>query len=258
MKSLISVLFLGVVAALHAEDVIDPLAKGDLSDWIASEHWSMEDGVVIGKTSDDDPLPFNRFLVWKGGELEDFELTCELKIVGDNNSGIQYRSKFLPEFGDDVLTGYQCDIHANPDYTAMIYEEKGRGIFATRGQKVVISPEGKKLKVGEVGGPGVIDVYDWNTYTIRAEGNRIIHKANDIITAEVIDLDEEGRSLKGVLGFQIHRGKPMEVHIKSIRIKTLPKGKILTADDVDIPADAEVVNTPKPKPAKKKKAETAQ
>ncbi len=248
MKSLVAssiLISLGLVW-LPAEDVIDPLAKGDLSDWIASEHWSIKDGVVTGKTTDADPLPFNRFLIWNGGELKDFELTCQLKLVGTNNSGIQYRSRLLPDIGEDVVGGYQCDVHPNANFTAMMYEEKGRGIVATRGQKIVITAEGKKMLVGEVGNPDeVIDVAQWTIYTVRAEGNRMIHKANGIVIADVIDLQEDKRALSGKLAFQIHRGPAMEVHIKDIRIQPLPEGKVLTEEDVTIPEGAKEVHAPK-------------
>ncbi len=133
----------------------------------------------------------------------------------------------------------------------MVYEEKGRVIIATRGQKVVITAEGKKMLMGKVGKPAEVNLANWNTYTIRAEGNHITHSLNGIVTAEIIDLDEANRSLSGVLAFQIHRGPAMEVQIKDLVIKPLPPGKMLT--DVSLPADATPVHMPKPRPPAKPK-----
>ena len=58
-------------------------------------------------------------------------------VKGNNNSGIQYRSKVLNEKTWSV-GGYQMDMHPAPNYLGMMYEERGRGIIAQRGQNVVI------------------------------------------------------------------------------------------------------------------------
>src|SRR4029078_534466 len=86
----------------------------------------------------------NTFLIWQGGEVSDFELTLKYKIVdlngeskGFGNSGIQYRSKVVkPEYS--VVAGYQADFETGKTYSGILYEEKGRGILAQRGQEVVI------------------------------------------------------------------------------------------------------------------------
>ena len=38
----------------------------------------------------------------------------------------------------------------------------------------------------------------------------------------LIDHDEKGRSLEGILAFQLHTGPPMEIQFKDLRIKHLP------------------------------------
>ena len=85
-------------------------------------------------TTAEKPTNGNTFLVWRQGTLDDFELTLRYMIEG-GNSGIQYRSH---DHGDFVVGGYQADIDSPFKYTGMLYEEKGRGIFAKRGEKVVI------------------------------------------------------------------------------------------------------------------------
>lgn len=223
--------------------LIDPFEGADLTDWtMDSALWTAKDGVIIGRTDGD--LPHNQFLVWDGGELKDFELTCEMKLVGANNSGIQYRSEVLSEIGPDVIKGYQCDVHTNPPFTGMLYDERGRGIIATRVQKVAIMPDGKKLLLEDLGEPPEVEVTNWNTYKIRAVGNHLRHEINGQLAVEVFDLHESERELTGKLAFQIHKGNPMEIHIRNIRIEHLPEGKILTADDLEIPADAPEVHAP--------------
>lgn len=58
---------------------------------------------MTGKTTAEDPIKFNTFLVWADGKLADFELELEYRLrAGDEknaggNSGIQYRSKLVDE-----------------------------------------------------------------------------------------------------------------------------------------------------------------
>ena len=57
--------------------------------------WSVQDGAITGQTTKENPTKGNTFIIWRGGELKDFELRLEYKIIG-GNSGIQYRS-FEPD-----------------------------------------------------------------------------------------------------------------------------------------------------------------
>ena len=85
----------------------------DLDGWKGNpDNWKVENGTIVGTTTDDAPLPFNQFLIWEGDPVEDFELTAELKLTTDgNNSGIQYRAQLRPDIGEYVVSGYQCDMH---------------------------------------------------------------------------------------------------------------------------------------------------
>ena len=95
-----------------------------------------ESGVVVGRgrlhygvTKGDAPLPYNQFLIWRGGTVKNFELRAKVRQSG-NNSGLQYRSKELKDVGPWSIGGYQCDIHPEPANNAMLYDERGRGIVA--------------------------------------------------------------------------------------------------------------------------------
>ncbi len=106
---LIAILGTSLSAISHAEE-LRPL--DDLGQWNYDPAlWELNNGVATGKTVEDPALPYNQFLIWNGGELKDFELSVKLKVAGNNNSGIQYRSKQRPELGDYVISGYQCDAH---------------------------------------------------------------------------------------------------------------------------------------------------
>lgn len=206
----------------------------DLTGWEGNPKlWSVQDGAITGKTSDEGEtnIAHNTFLVWKGGAVGDFELTCKYRIV-KGNSGIQYRSKELPAgpFGP-IISGYQADFEAGTKYSGILYEEKGRGILALRGQKTVIKPGadgGRKPTVEIVGETGNSDEIqasikseDWNEYKIVAKGNHLQHFINGKLTIDVKDEDAASAAKDGLLALQIHQGPAMVVQFKDLLLTEL-------------------------------------
>lgn len=194
----------------------------DLTGWKGQpEFWSVKDGAITGQTTAENKVKENTFLIWQDGEVGDFELTLQYKIVG-GNSGIQYRSKVVKaEYS--VVAGYQADFEAGKTYSGILYEEKGRGILAKRGQKVAIH-EGNKIEVtGEVGKSDEIQAAikneDWNDYKIVAKGGHLQHFINGNLTVDVTDETAVGAKT-GVLALQLHAGAPMMVQFKNIVLKT--------------------------------------
>ena len=209
-----------------------------LNGWDGNKkYWSVKDGVLTGVT--DGSLKMNRFLTWKGSTIRNFDLRVKVKVSEGGNSGIQYRGTSAPELGLDVVTGYQCDVVANiSKYNGMLYEEKGRRILSHTGEKVVVDPEGQPWVVGKMPvkdfSPG-----EWHEYRVLVKGNHHQHWINGHPTADLIDLDEKGRSLEGVLAVQVHVGPAMEIQYKDFKIKHLPDDLPLIApDEVEIPAEA--------------------
>ena len=71
------------------------------------------------------------------------------------------------------------------------------------------------------------------------KGNHHQHWIDGHPTADLVDLDEEGRALEGVLAVQVHVGPAMEIQYKDFRIKHLPDDlPLLSPDEVEIPAEA--------------------
>jgi len=211
-------------SAAQAEDGFKSLFNGKgLSGWKGdTTRWTVKDGAITGTTKSDPPLKSNTFLVWSG-EVADFELRLSYKMVG-GNSGIQYRSRLI----DDkkfIVGGYQADIDSSPTYSGINYEERGRGILATRGQAIHIRADGKKDLVGSLGDKDALQKKikneDWNEYRIVARGNHLQHFINGVLMSEVIDDQKSKTASKGVLALQIHVGPPMVVQFKDIRIKEL-------------------------------------
>jgi uncharacterized protein (TIGR03067 family) len=201
----------------------------DLTGWTGNPKlWSVQDGAIVGKTSAEDPLKSNTFLIWTNGEPGDFEMRCEFKIMPNNsqgfaNSGIQYRSKVLDP-KNWVVGGYQADMEAGPNYTGILYEERmTRGIMATRGEKVVWNQNCEKTVTGSLGKPeeiaAAIKKGDWNDYVIIAKGNHLQQLINGKQTVDVTDECESKRAMKGVIALQLHQGPSMIVQFKNLRIK---------------------------------------
>jgi len=240
----------GMTAGAQSDDFKSLFNGKNLAGWDGNpDIWKVKDGVITGKTSGPDQLKYNQFLIWRGGEMKNFELRAKVKATG-NNSGIQYRSKELKNIGKWSLSGYQCDVHPKPAYNGMVYEERGRGILAQNGQGVASDPEGNRwltdqhpiVKIGST---------RWHEYTVIAKGNHIIHKVNGKKTAEFHDFDTKGRSLTGLLAFQISRSSTMSVEIKDIMLKKLPDGGVIDFKNFAIPSDAQVIEKKKPAPKKK-------
>src|SRR4029434_3375595 len=85
------------------------------------------------------------FIIWRKGEVGNFELRLQFKIVG-GNSGVQYRSQEVEKW---VIKGYQADFDGAGAWAGTLYEERGRAVLAKRGQKVVVGEDGKPKEVGK-------------------------------------------------------------------------------------------------------------
>ncbi|MEY3948794.1 MAG: hypothetical protein RJB43_149, partial [Verrucomicrobiota bacterium] len=237
------------LSPLSAQDGFKPIFDGKtLAGWDGNpELWSVEDGAITGKTKGPDHLATTQFLIWRGGVVKNFELRAKIKCSA-SNSGIQYRSKELTEAGKWVVGGYQCDVHANAPYNAMVYEERGRGILVQNGQSVIIDDKGDKWLAAERD-PVKVDFTEWQEYVIIAQGNHLIHKINGKVTIDLVDHDPKNQALAGLLAFQVHKGPAMLVQIKDIVLKELPEVPLVTLDKSPIPSDAQRIVPPAAKKA---------
>ena len=231
MKLLPILLTLAAIALVQAED--KQLFNGkDLTGWEGNAKlWSVQDGAITGKTTNDGDakIKHNTFLVWKGGTVGDFELTFKYRIE-KGNSGLQYRSKELPA-GENgpIISGYQADFEAGKTYSGILYEERGRGILAKRGEKVVIKEDAadpKKAKIEVTGSVGNSDEIqaaikneEWNDFKVIAKGGHLQHFINGKQTVDVTDETEVGAK-SGILALQIHAGPAMVVQFKDMLLKT--------------------------------------
>ena len=199
----------------------------DLTGWAGlPDHWTVEDGSITGYTTGSNPLKNNTFLVWTGGKVENFELRFRYRIY-HGNSGVQYRSTLVDQ-EKFIVGGYQADFEAGTTYSGILYEERGRGILAERGQRThVIDADGgtKVVPLGRMAESAALQANihseDWNDYLIVADGNHVQHFINGRCTADVVD-DGTKAPKSGILALQIHVGPPMKVQFQDIKLKRRP------------------------------------
>lgn len=248
MKALIAVLMVvsGVMAgAVRAaegpgdgEDGFVSIFDGTLKGWEGDpEYWRVEDGCLVGEVRADNLLKQNSFIIWRGGELGDFELKLEYRVSSEGNSGINYRSVEVPGV-PWAMRGYQADIDGKDEWSGQNYEERGRKFLAYRGQSVVLA-EGKEPEIVRVLADRAelqkkVLKNDWNQVHIIARGSLLQHYTNGVLMSEVRDEDRGARMMKGLLGVQVHVGPPMKIEYRRMRVKRLNEGG--GAEGVPVPA----------------------
>ncbi|WP_231602685.1 family 16 glycoside hydrolase [Neorhodopirellula pilleata] len=249
MKHTLSLILFALLTTSTARAAdLETLFNGkDLSSWKGlAGFWSVQDGVIVGETTRDNTIDANTFLVWQGGDVADFEFTAKVRFKG-NNSGVQYRSQFIDE-PNLALMGYQMDLHPAEKFFGMLYGEKygSRGKIATRGQKVEIDANAAVKQTGKMGNEQKFADWQWNEIRIIAVGSRLIHQVGGVTTIDVTDQHPDAMT-SGKLGLQLHKGPPMRVEFKDLRLRKLglQEGKQLiatvspqTSDNTDTKKDA--------------------
>ena len=200
-----------------------------LNDWEGDpRYWRVSDGVMVGEITPATVIKSNTFIIWRGGTPGDFELKVDYRITSGGNSGINYRSVVVPDKvtpdNKFAMRGYQCDIDGQNSYTGNNYEEKGRLFLAVRGQVTHVTGTRRPVILSSLGDDkdlAAAITSEWNTVHLVARGNVLMHNVNGRLMSVVIDDDVPNRTLKGLIGVQVHVGGPMRVEYKDWRLKIL-------------------------------------
>jgi hypothetical protein len=186
-----------------------PLFNGkNLDGWMqrnGTATYRVEDGVIVGKTSEGSP---NSFLCTVK-EYGDFELKFEVKVDDALNSGVQIRSKSRGDTPDGRVHGPQVEIATNGT-AGFIY---GEGLTTGWLSKDRNDPKAQAaFKRGE-----------WNQYLVKAQGPSIKTWVNGVPVADLVD--DQTKMMSGFIGLQVHGIKkgtgPYEVRWRNILIKEL-------------------------------------
>ena len=194
----------------------------DLSGWRGNPKlWFVEDGAITGRTTPDNRICENAFLIWTGGDVTDFELRLKFRIES-GNSGIYFRSRERTGMEQEALIGCQADVSADNRWTGVVIEYTRREILAERGQKVHVARDGQVQVIGTVGDPETLLEHvadrEWNDYAVLARGGRIVLKINGVVMCDIQD-DDPRRITSGKLALQVHQGPDMKVQFKDIRLR---------------------------------------
>ena len=159
------------------------------------------DGALVGGTLEA-PIARNEFLCTEQ-DYGDFELKLKFKVLGAGaNAGVQFRSRRIPSHHE--VKGYQADL--GDGWWGSLYDESRRNKILSAADAAAVQK--------------VLNRDDWNDYTVRCQGRRIQLWINGLQTVDYVEPDE-GIEQTGLIGLQIHGGKPSEAWYREIRIKPL-------------------------------------
>jgi hypothetical protein len=190
----------------------------DLTGWEGLEGaWTVTDGAIkcTGNKKGE-----RNWLIWRGGELADFELRLKFRFTS-GNSGVQVRSK---DQGDFQVRGYQVEI-ASAEKMGLWHHslspEPYRSHLATAGQNGRVSASGEKTHVQFAAAAEIQKAChdgQWNELVIIAKGSKLVQTINGVVFAELVDEDAKYAAKTGVLAFQDH-GKGTVAEFKDILLK---------------------------------------
>ncbi len=188
--------------AQDAEKGVSLFDGKTLNGWEGNlQMFRLQDGAIVGGNLHQ-RIPRNEFLCTQK-EYGDFELRLKFKIVGDGaNAGVQIRSRRIPNHHE--MIGYQADL--GDGYWGALYDESRR-------RKVLAAPEKEQVEK-------VLKRGEWNDYVIRCQGRRIQLTINGLPTVDYTEPDEAIEQ-KGLIGLQIHAGRPSEAWYQDISLREL-------------------------------------
>jgi len=180
--------------------------------------WHVKDGAIhtqggkLGKN----------WLIWRGGEVGDFELRLRFRF-SKGNSGVQVRSRDL---GGWQIHGYQVEVAAKNLmglWHESLWKEQERRSLATAGQRVHIATDGTR-KVEVFADPESVQAAvkddDWNDLVVIGRGTRLVQIINGVLLAELSDEDRTRSRRTGFIALQDH-GNGCVVAYRDIRLKRL-------------------------------------
>lgn len=203
--------------SLRADDAVgfvDLFNGKDLSGWTqrnGTASYRVEDGTIVGKTSEGSP---NSFLC-TDQQYGDFELFFEVKVDSRLNSGVQIRSQTKDDDPQARVNGPQVEISTDK-MAGYVYGEAAGGWMTPDEDR---KPH-NHFRDGQ-----------WNAYHVVAYGDRIQTWINGQPVSDLVHPARFASHPKGFIGLQVHgigSGQgPYEVRWKNIRLRDLSEFKPL-------------------------------
>ncbi|MEZ6121720.1 MAG: DUF1080 domain-containing protein [Planctomycetaceae bacterium] len=183
----------------------------DLNGWHqrnGTATYRVEDGAIVGKTSEGSP---NSFLC-SDKRYGDFELTFDVKVDTALNSGVQIRSQSVGDTPEGRVNGPQVEISLD-GMAGYVYGESAGGWMTPDADR-------KAHQHFEDG--------EWNAYRIVAKGDHIQTWINGHRISDLTHEERYKSHPNGFIGLQVHgigAGQgPFEVRWKNLKLKDLSGG----------------------------------
>lgn len=188
-------------------------------------YWTVEDGAIVGRSTDTTPCKQTTWLVYTGAPLEHFELTLEVQLT-NGNSGLQFRSRQLGKghLGNWEVHGPQADHDDSGEWTGGIYEQGGRGVLVRRGTALSLDAGGAATTATLGDAKALLaqaTERPWDEVKVTCLGATTEVRWNGVLTAKLVDGGPNAWQSEGVVAVQLHAGPPMEVRFRNIRAKVL-------------------------------------
>jgi 3-keto-disaccharide hydrolase len=180
----------------------------NLDGWVGhKKYWSVQDGVIVGKNTDN--VPVSTYLLTER-KFSDFRLVFDFKLAeSEMHSGIAMWGRVAPDKGDK----YTYAGH-------LVMFPSGYGFYDLYGRNGIHDNAAKARKVGKQ--------HDWNHIEILAQGNRIRFVLNGVLISDW--REPMPKTIKEApIGLQLHQNpKPQEVQFKNLTLETFPEDKLTT------------------------------
>ena len=215
--------FCSIASVLQAQDSwVEPFNGKDLTGWTqkngTAAYTIEEGGVICGTTAKGSP---NSFLC-TDKSYGDFELTFDVKVSNELNSGVQVRSQTKPVSGKEKKNGKKIGRVFGPQVEIEASGENGAEAGYVYGEATGrgwLTPK-ERLKPTKAFNDG-----KWNSYRIVASGPRIQTWINGQAIEDLTDKEIFKTHASGFIGLQVHSiGKnqgPFQVRWRKIRIREL-------------------------------------
>lgn len=222
----------GTVPAASVGEEFQSLFNGrDLTGWDGDpNYWRVEEGAITAFAPEEGvKRRENTCLIWRE-PVGDFELRLfyrQKDVIREKpaNSGIMYRARRL----DDWQTrGYQMDLNGPVTGSLLLLQEDLRDPRVEAGKTAVLTTvkNDTAIRYGSATATPAdlakaFRKDEWNEVVIIARTNRLLHKINGVVTADVTDERPEARALSGLLALEMKRATV--VQFRDIRLKRLER-----------------------------------
>jgi serine/threonine protein kinase len=222
----------GTVAAAILTDEFQSLFNGrDLTGWDGDpNYWRVEEGAITAFAPEEGvKRRENTCLIWRE-PVGDFELRLfyrQKDVITEKpaNSGIMYRARRMDGW---QTRGYQMDLNGPVTGSLLLLQEDLRDPRVDVGKTAVLTTVKNDTAIrydSVTATPADLAKAfrkgEWNEVVIIARTNRLLHKVNGVVTADIIDERPEARALSGLLALEMKRATV--VQFRDIRLKRLER-----------------------------------